>query len=78
MLRYPALYLVHSSLGMAPSKLVLPIHPDGYAVKLGDGEFLTGGFDFKLTAVDPKHVYAGFFVSRNADVTFTDIEYTEN
>ena len=53
-------------------------NPDGYAVKLGDGEFLTGGFDFKLTAVDPKHVYAGFFVSRNADVTFTDIEYTEN
>ena len=27
-------------------------NPDGYAVKLGDGEFLTGGFDFKLTAVD--------------------------
>ena len=53
-------------------------NPDGYAVKLGDGEFLTGGFDFKLTAVDHKHVYAGFFVSRNADVTFTDIEYTEN
>ena len=42
-------------------------NPDGYAVKLGDGEFLTGGFDFKLTAVDPKHVYAGFFVSRNAN-----------
>ncbi|MDY4742769.1 MAG: GDSL-type esterase/lipase family protein [Lachnospira sp.] len=51
---------------------------DGYAVKLGDSPMLTGGFDFKLTAVDPKHVYAGFFVARNADVTFTDIEYTEN
>jgi len=48
---------------------------DGYTAKLGDGPYVSGGFDFKLTAVDPEHVYVGFFVSRNADVTFTNIEF---
>lgn len=50
---------------------------DGYTASFYDGPVITGGFDFKLTAIDPEHVYVGFFVSRNADVTFTDIEYTE-
>jgi hypothetical protein len=46
---------------------------DGYALYFGDGEALTGGFDFKLTSVDPENVYVGMFAARNADVTFTDI-----
>lgn len=35
---------------------------------------VSGGFDFKLTQIDPTSVYVGAFVSRNADVTFTDLE----
>lgn len=48
---------------------------DGYMAQFGDGPEVTGGFDFKLTAIDPKHVYVGMFVTRNADVTFSDIQY---
>lgn len=33
---------------------------------------------FKLTAIDPAHVYVGMFVSRNADVIFSNIKYTKN
>jgi hypothetical protein len=51
---------------------------DGYALYFGDDEPLTGGFDFKLTAVDPENVYVGMFAARNADVTFTDIRFEEN
>lgn len=47
---------------------------DGYACKLGDQDMVSGGFDFKLTQIDPTSVYVGAFVSRNADVTFTDLE----
>ncbi len=46
---------------------------DGYACTFGEEQTITGGFDFKLTAIDPVNVYVGMFVSRNADVTFTDI-----
>ncbi len=48
---------------------------DGYALKFGDEPEVTGGFDFKLTAIDPEHVYVGMFVSRNADVTFMNVKY---
>ena len=34
--------------------------------------------DIKLTAIDPAHVYVGMFVSRNADVIFSNIKYTKN
>ena len=47
---------------------------DGYACTFGKEQTITGGFDFRLTSIDAQHVYAGMFVSRNADVTFTDIE----
>lgn len=47
---------------------------DGYACTFGGEPTVTGGFDFKLTGVDPEHVYAGMFVARNADITFMDIE----
>lgn len=50
---------------------------DGYMAKFGEEKAITGGFDFKLTAVDPKHVYVGMFVSRNADVVFRDIVFEE-
>ena len=47
---------------------------DGYAATFGDEKTITGGFDFALTAVDPRHVYVGMFVARNADVTFKNIK----
>ncbi len=46
---------------------------DGYACTFGNDETVTGGFDFKLTRIDPEYVYAGMFVARNADITFSDI-----
>ena len=51
---------------------------DGYALYFGDDEAMTGGFDFKLTSVDPDNVYVGMFAARNADVTFTDIKLEYN
>jgi hypothetical protein len=47
---------------------------DGYACTYGEEHTITGGFDFKLTSVDADYVYVGMFVSRNADVTFSDIK----
>lgn len=47
---------------------------DGYACTFGEEQTITGGFDFKLTSIDPEYVYAGMFVSRNADVTFSDVK----
>lgn len=47
---------------------------DGFACTFGDEKTITGGFDFALTAVDPKHVYIGMFAARFADVTFKNIE----
>lgn len=46
---------------------------DGYTCKFGEEEAVSGGFDFKLTSVDPEHVYVGMFVVRNCDVTFSEI-----
>jgi len=47
---------------------------DGYAAKIGNEATITGGFDFKLTSIDPDYVYVGMFVARNADITFSDIK----
>lgn len=47
---------------------------DGYACTFGNEATITGGFDFKLTSVDPNFVYVGMFVARNADITFSDIK----
>lgn len=47
---------------------------DGYLCKFGNEETVTGGFDFKLTKVDPNYVYVGMYVDRNADITFSDIK----
>ena len=54
-------------------KLCLFATEDGYGASFDEGDVITGGFDFKLTSVDPEHVYLGMFVSRNADVTFANI-----
>lgn len=59
-------------------KVTLTASQDGYGAQFGDGPMITGGFDFKLTAIDPENVYVGMFVSRNADVTFSNIKYTKN
>ncbi|WP_243735045.1 pectinesterase family protein [Paenibacillus turpanensis] len=47
---------------------------DGYMAKFGNEAAVTGGFDFKLTSIDPDYVYVGMFAARNADVTFSDIK----
>ena len=59
-------------------ELMLSSSSDGYAAKFGKGDVITGGYDFKLTAIDAAHVYVGMFVSRNADVIFSNIKYTKN
>lgn len=56
--------------------LELASSQDGYMARFADGPQVTGGYDFKLTAIDAKHVYVGLFASRNVDVTFSDIKYT--
>ncbi len=49
---------------------------DGYACTFGNEETITGGFDFKLTSIDSDYVYVGMYASRNADVTFSNINLT--
>lgn len=49
---------------------------DGYTCTYGENEPVSAGFDFNLTAIDSEFVYAGMFSSRNADVTFHNIQLT--
>lgn len=49
---------------------------DGYTLTYGDNETVSAGFDYALTAVDPDYIYVGFYVARNANVTFSDIQLT--
>lgn len=55
--------------------LKIESNSDGYACTFGDNCAVTGGFDFKLTSIDSEYVYVGLFVARNADVTFSDINF---
>jgi len=45
---------------------------DGYTLTFGD-QSASAGFDYALTSVDSDHVYAGFYVARNAEVKFSNI-----
>jgi hypothetical protein len=54
--------------------LKIESNSDGYACTYGTETAITGGFDFKLTTIDSDYVYVGMFVSRNADVTFSNIK----
>jgi LPXTG-motif cell wall-anchored protein len=54
--------------------LSIQSNSDGYATTFGNEATITGGFDFKLTSIDPNYVYVGMFVARNADITFSDIK----
>lgn len=51
---------------------------DGYVCQFGEEEAVSGGFDFKLTSVDPEHVYVGMFAARNCDVTFSEVKLIVN
>lgn len=51
---------------------------DGYVCRFGEEEAISGGFDFKLTSIDPDHVYLGMFVARNCDVVFSTIRLVVN
>ena len=49
---------------------------DGFTLTYGDNETASAGFDYALTAVDSDYIYVGFYVARNADVTFSDVQLT--
>ena len=51
---------------------------DGYVCRFGEEEEVSGGFDFKLTSIDPEHVYVGMFAARNCDVIFSDVKLIVN
>ena len=51
---------------------------DGFTLTYGDNETASAGFDYALTAIDSDYIYVGFYVARNADVTFSDIQLTTN
>ena len=54
--------------------LCIESNSDGYACTFGNETTVTGGFDFKLTSIDPEYVYVGMFAARNADITYSDIK----
>jgi hypothetical protein len=47
---------------------------DGFTLTYGDNETVSAGFDYALTSIDSDYIYVGFYVARNADVTFTNIK----
>jgi hypothetical protein len=47
---------------------------DGFAMTYGENATVTTGFDIALTSVDPDYIYVGFYVIRNADITFSNIK----
>lgn len=51
---------------------------DGFTLTYGDNETASAGFDYALTAVDPDYIYVGFYVARNANVTFSDVQLETN
>lgn len=51
---------------------------EGYAVTFGDEGTRVAGFDYALQGVDKSNVYVGMFVSRTADITFSDIKLVVN
>lgn len=59
-------------------KLTLSGTADGYATTIGEEATVSGGFDFKLTSLDPDNVYIGMYAARNADVTFSNISLIVN
>ena len=50
---------------------------DGFTLIYGDNETASTGFDYALT-IDSDYIYVGFYVARNANVTFSDIQLTTN
>ena len=51
---------------------------DGFTLTYGDNETVSAGFDYALTAVDSDYIYVGFYVARNANVTFSDVKLETN
>lgn len=47
---------------------------DGFTLTYGDNETVSAGFDYALTSIDPDYIYVGFYVARNANVTFSDVQ----
>ena len=47
---------------------------DGFTLTYGDNATASAGFDYALTAIDPDYIYVGFYVARNANVTFSDVQ----
>ena len=57
-----------------PYALSINKNSDGYEVTFGDNPPQSGGYDYQLTSVDSDYQYAGMFVTRCADVTFSDVK----
>jgi hypothetical protein len=47
---------------------------DGFALTYGENDTVSAGFDYALTTIDPDYIYVGFYVVRNADITFSNIK----
>ncbi len=45
-------------------------------MQFGENEAVTQGFDYPLNKVDTEYIYVGFYVTRKASVTFSDIHLT--
>lgn len=58
--------------------LTLTKTQDGYMVKYGENEPVSAGFDYPLTQIDSEYIYVGFFVARNANITFSDVSLKYN
>ncbi len=56
--------------------LRLAFNGDGYECTFGNNPTQSGGYDFMLTSMDDQYQYIGMFVSRNADISFSDIKLT--
>lgn len=46
---------------------------DGYRATIEGYDPVSTGYDFKLTSIDPDHVYIGFFAARSISITVSDI-----
>lgn len=54
-------------------ELKITFNGDGYTCTFGNEDTQSGSFDYTLTSVDPDYAYIGMFVTREASVTFSDI-----
>lgn len=57
-------------------ELKITSNSDGFAMNYGANDPVSAGFDYLLTSEDDEYIYVGFYVTRNADISFSDISLT--